>query len=227
MRALIILWICVCATFAADAPKPAKVEAKDLFNGKDLSGWKKTEFGGEGEVEVKEGAILAHQGALMTGVQYTNALPKEDYVISLEAKKIEGDDFFCALTFPVADSNLSLIVGGWGGTVVGLSNLDGLDASENDTTKYYSFAKNKWYKIRVEVRKDKIKVFVDGLDEKSGGKPEKAGPFGELIVDASLFERKVGLRPGPIELQAPFGLSAYETTAEWRKIRIEPLPPKN
>ena len=27
-----------------------------------------------------------------------------------------------------------LIVGGWGGTVVGLSSIDGMDASENETT---------------------------------------------------------------------------------------------
>jgi len=200
------------APAAKDKPKVESKEtaAKDLFNGKDLAGWKKTEFGGEGEVEIKDGQIIAHLGAQMTGVQYTNSLPTNNYAITFEAMKIEGDDFFGALTFPVGASHLSLILGGWGGSVVGLSSLDGMDASENETTKYITFKKNQWYKIRVEVKSELVKVWIDG-DE---------------IVNAPLKDRKVSLRPGPIELQAPFGLSTYQTTAAWRNIRIAPLPAK-
>src|SRR5690349_10264964 len=51
-------------TSAADAPKES---GKEIFNGKDLSGWKKTEFGGEGEVEVKDGKIITKMGAALSG----------------------------------------------------------------------------------------------------------------------------------------------------------------
>lgn len=194
---------------AADAPK---VEGKELFNGKDLKGWKITDFGGEGETIVTNKEILSHEGASLSGVQYTNVIDllTNNYSVSLEAMKIDGSDFFCGLTFPVKDSACSLIVGGWGGGVVGLSNLDSMDASENETTKFISFAKDKWYKIRVEVRTGSIKAWIDD----------------EPIIDADIKDRKVGLRPGPIELQSPFGLSAYQTTAAWRNIRIAPLPEK-
>src|SRR5205807_10265703 len=96
--------LCLCLVGSAAEPAKDAGTTKELFNSKDLSGWKKTDFGGEGEIEVKDGKIITHQGASLTGVQYTNALPARiDYQITLEAMKIEGDDFFCGLTFPVKD----------------------------------------------------------------------------------------------------------------------------
>jgi len=125
-----------CWSLSAAEPAKPKDDGKDLFNGKDLSGWTKTEFGGEGEVQVKDAKIIVNQGASLSGVHYTNAIPaRKDYQITLEAMKIEGDDFFCGLTFPVNDTQCSLILGGWGGGVVGISSIDGMDASENETTK--------------------------------------------------------------------------------------------
>jgi hypothetical protein len=202
---LILAALLSLGLFAADAPA-----AKELFNGKDLSGWKETDFGGQGVTEVKDGKIIANMGASLTGVQYTNSLPTNNYAITLEAMKIDGGDFFVGLTFPVGTNACSLIMGGWGGGVVGLSNIDSLDASENETTKYVTFGKNKWYKIRVEVRPESIKAFLDE----------------ENLIDQKIKEHTIGLRPGPIELQAPFGLSTYQTTAAWRNIRITPLSEK-
>lgn len=212
MRAsLSFLLAIILGCYAAGAAEPAKAnaEGKELFNGKDLSGWRKTEFGGEGEVEVKEGKIIVHQGAALSGVHYTNAVPaRKDYQLTLEAMKIEGDDFFCGLTFPVNDTQCSLIVGGWGGGVVGLSSIDGMDASENETTKYIKFDKNKWYKVKVEVRANRIKAWVDN----------------DSLVDQDITDHKIDLRPGGIELQKPLGLCTYQTTAAWRNIRFTPLP---
>jgi hypothetical protein len=212
MRAQLSLWLamvlsCFCIS-AAEAVKE-KPDARELFNGKDLSGWKKTEFGGEGEGGIKEGKIVVQMGASLSGVQYTNKLPaQKDYELTLEAMKIDGDDFFCGLTFPVNDTHCSLIVGGWGGGVVGLSSIDGMDASENDTTKYLKFDKNKWYKVKVEVRADRIKAWIDN-DE---------------LVNADIKDHKIDLRPGGIELQKPLGLCTYQTSAAWRNIRFTPLP---
>jgi hypothetical protein len=100
-------------------------------------------------------------------------------------------------------------VGGWGGGVVGLSSIDGMDASENDTTKYIKFDKDKWYMIKVEVRPTRIKAWIDN----------------DQVVDADITDHKIDVRPGGIELQNPLGLCTYQTTAAWRNIRFTPLPP--
>src|SRR5437899_12217134 len=48
---------------------------------------------------------------LMTGVTWgRGGLPRMDYEVTLEGKKIAGDDFFCTTTFPVGDSFCSLVV---------------------------------------------------------------------------------------------------------------------
>ena len=50
----------------ADPPKSAAADPyrwKELFDGKTLHGWKPTEFGGEGKVEVKDGRIVMERAA--------------------------------------------------------------------------------------------------------------------------------------------------------------------
>lgn len=48
---------------------------------------------------------------------------------------MSSSEFFCGLTVPVRTGTecVSLIVGGWGGSLVGISSIDGLDASETST----------------------------------------------------------------------------------------------
>ena len=88
---------------------------KSLFDGKSLDDWETIEFGGQGDCEIKEGRIELQAGDPFTGISSTrDDLPKTNYEISLEARKTDGIDFFCGLTFPVADSHCTLIVGGWG-----------------------------------------------------------------------------------------------------------------
>jgi hypothetical protein len=115
--------------------------ATALFDGKTLRNWATTDFAGGTEATVDKAAIQIGSGAELSGITWTNgSLPKTDYEISLDAMKVQGSDFFCALTFPVRNSFCSLILGGWGGSVVGLSSIDGMDASENETTKSLYFA---------------------------------------------------------------------------------------
>ena len=62
--------------------------------------------------------------------------------------RLDGSDFFCSTTFPVGKDPCTLVVGGWGGMVVGLSNVDHEDASENGTTKTMTFKNKRWYRVR-------------------------------------------------------------------------------
>jgi hypothetical protein len=184
-----------------------KSEVKDknlLFDGKTLDGWKITEYGTEGPVLVSDGKLVLNYGDGCTGVTWEREFPKVNYEVTLEAQKTSGNDFFCGITFPVNDEFCSLIVGGWGGTVVGFSSIDGNDAEHNSTRILKKFDKNVWYKIKLQVTDKKIMAWID--DEK--------------LVDFNYAGHRLSLR-AEVQLSKPFGLFTWETTGEIRNIRLE------
>lgn len=191
---------------AAKSAKRAKWQS--LFDGKSLKGWEITKFGGEGEIKVENGSLILGVGANMTGVHTKRKLPRINYEVELEAKRVDGSDFFCGFTFPVGKSPCSLIVGGWGGGVCGLSSIDGKDASSNKTTTYGSFKTGKWYKIRLRVTDSAIQAWIDG----------------KQIVNQKTKGRKLSIRR-EVELSKPFGFATWQTTGALRNIRIRSLEP--
>jgi type 1 glutamine amidotransferase len=196
-------------SFAALVPSAQETNAwRPLFNGRDLSGWKANDFAGAAEVKVEDGKIVIGSGVALTGLKRAEAPMKTNYEISLDAMKIEGGDFFCGLTFPVKDSHATLIVGGWGGSLVGFSSVDGMDASENEFTQFLRFDRNKWYNIRLRVTDSKIQAWIDN----------------ERMIDADIKDRKISMRAGEIEDSAPFGLATFQTTAAIKDIKIRPVP---
>lgn len=179
-----------------------------LFDGKSMEGWKQSGFRNEGPVRVDGGALLLSAGKPMTGITYTKAFPKSGYELRYEAARLEGGDFFAALTFPVAESHCTLVTGGWGGDIVGLSSVDGWDASDNQTRTYYSFEAGRWYRFRVRVTAEKIQAWIDD----------------EALIDLDIRGREIALRPGDTKLTAPLGFFSYGTTGGIRKIEYRPLP---
>jgi hypothetical protein len=188
------------------AAKAADPSWKSLFEGGSLDGWKKTPFGGEGAVEARDGSIVMSAGSPMTGITYAREFPKMNYEISLQAMRVDGSDFFCGLTFPVGDNPCSLIVGGWGGGVVGLSSIDGSDASENETTMYQEFEKGRWYDVLVRVAGSKIEAWLDK----------------KQMVDVDTKDKRISIRI-EVELSRPLGISCYATTAALREIKVRRL----
>lgn len=178
-----------------------------LFNGKDLDGWMVTEFGGQGEAFVENGEVVITQGADLSGIHTEKPLPKINYEVEYEAQRAAGSDFFAGLTFPVGEKFCSLILGGWGGGVCGLSSLNGMDASENQTTSYQDFEKGKWYKVRLQVTDLKIEVWLDDAH----------------IIDVDTKDQKIGVR-FEVEKSQPFGFSTWQTTGRIRNARIRTLP---
>jgi hypothetical protein len=177
-----------------------------LFNGKNLDGWKVTEFGPQGPVYVSDEKIVLNYGDGCTGITWEKEFPRVNYEVTLEARKTSGNDFFCGMTFPVNDEFCSLIIGGWGGPVVGLSCIDGADASENETKVLKRFDKDVWYKIKLTVTDENIKAWVD--DEK--------------LVDFSYKGHELYVRP-EVNLSKPFGICSWNTTAELKNIRMVEL----
>ena len=178
-----------------------------MFDGKTLKGWRETEFAGRGEVQYKPGVVVLKMGDPFTGINWSNDFPKINYEIALDAMRVSGSDFFCGLTVPVGDAFCSLIVGGWGGSVVGISSLDGMDASENETSKFMNFDNGRWYRIRLRVTDKKIQAWIDK----------------EKMVDVETVGKRISVRAGDIEMSKPFGLSAWETTAAFREMKFRPL----
>ena len=210
--ALSFLTLSCFSVFALAAdPVPTKTASKDaivLFDGKSLSNWEKVDVGGSGEVSLEDGELIIAQGESVSGAVYKKAqeLPLQNYEISLETMRVEGADFFCGLTFPVGDLKtcLTLVLGGWGGAVTGISSIDNMDASENSTSSFQRFADNTWYKVRLQVTPKEIHVWIDGKE----------------VVNVDIEGKKLGVRPGPIESYLPLSLTTYQTRAAYKNIKV-------
>ena len=190
-----------------------------LFDGKNLDNWERTDFAGKGDVRIDEnGSLVLEMGAELSGVRWKGKtdLPKIDYEVTLQAKRTMGSDFFCGLTFPFKESHATLILGGWGGSLIGISSLDDFDASENETGDAYVFEDKKWYDVRLRVTEEKLQVWLDD----------------KMVIDTDVEGRKVSMRFGEIEMSVPFGICTYATTGvfgrqdqetvSWLSLRKEP-----
>jgi hypothetical protein len=177
---------------------------QEMFDGQTLAGWRETAFAGHGEVRCQSSVIVLSMGSPFTGINWTNEFPKMNYEIALDAMRVMGSDFFCGLTVPVGTNFCSLIVGGWGGSLVGISSLDGMDAAENETTKFKNFESGRWYRIRLRVTEKKIQAWIDK----------------ERLVDVSTVDRRISVRPGDIELSEPVGLACWQSAAAYREVQF-------
>ncbi len=176
----------------------AQEAALPLFDGKTLSGWTVTDFAGHGEVVVDSGTISIGAGEDLSGLTYTGPVPSSDFEVQLEARRVEGSDFFCGLTVPIGKSHCTLIVGGWGGAVVGISSIDGEDASSNASTHSRKFETGRWYRIRLRFQGHLLQAWIDD-------KP---------VIEVDVAGKTISLRSGSIELSKPFGITTYRTTSQ-------------
>lgn len=192
-----------------DKPKSDSSKPRSLFDGKTLKNWrviKKNDFELHGKVHVKDGAIVVAKGKPASGIAYTGKTPRMNYEFALDAKRVEGSDFFCGLTFPVNKNYCTLIIGGWGGGSTGLSNVDGSSAIDNETTGYTEFKQNQWYKIRLRVTEKRIEAWIDK----------------EQIVDLDASDRKFSIW-WEQEPACPLGVATWNTSAAFRNFRLTVL----
>jgi hypothetical protein len=211
---LIAVWLAASIPFfgtvAGDEPikaNPPTKSSEAKTNWQPLVGsWKSISFGGEGNVEITPELISIGIGDPMTGIRWSGDVPNENYEIELEGRRTDGFDFFCGLTFPIGEGHASLILGGWGGGVVGLSSINDSDAANNETTQYLPLETKKWYTIRARVTSERVECWVD---DKS-------------IVDVERADRKFSTRL-EMDSSTPLGIAAYQCKAEYRKLRIRAL----
>lgn len=182
------------------------IDDNSIFDGKTLDGWEITQFGPQGPVTVSDGKIKLDFGDGCTGITSTRDVPKMNYAITLDARRTSGNDFFCGLTFPVNDSFCSFIVGGWGGSVVGLSNINNESAINNETKTTKKFVNNTWYTIKLRVTTDKIEAWIDN----------------DKMVDYAHKDDELSIR-NDVNLSKPLGICSWNTAAELRNIRLEEI----
>lgn len=187
------------------------IDTLAMFEENDLGKWKAAPFAFEGDLDIREGVLNTGLGSYLSGVVWTEDPPaRTNYEIELDAQKLWGSDFFLGLTIPVGDRYCTWIVGGWGGSVVGISNIDGHSADLNETTLKMSFATERWYHFKIRVLEEHIQCWIDG----------------KSIIEINTKDRQLNLRPGQIVESVPLGISSYDTISEyrnmvWRNLRIE------
>jgi hypothetical protein len=178
-------------------------EERVLFDGVSMDHWQVIDSDGHGAVCLDDSCLIIEKGEFISGVRWTSEFPTTNYEITLQAKRIEGHDFFCGLTFPVKDSFVTLILGGWGGTLCGLSCIDGYDAANNFTSKIFYFGTGAWWPVRVRVTDNRIEAWVDE----------------DKIVDFPIGRSRFSLRL-EVENSAPFGVTTYQTTGAIRDMKL-------
>ncbi|RMF38035.1 MAG: DUF1080 domain-containing protein [Planctomycetota bacterium] len=174
-----------------------------------LDGWEITDFGTEGKVYRDGDLLIIEMGDPLNGITYKGKdFPTNNFEIYVEANRLDGNDFFCGLTFPVGKEFCSFIAGGWGGSLVGLSSVDGFDASENATTTAEDFENNKWYRFKVRVDDEYIRAWIN--DEE----------FFRQERDGHEFSTRI-----EVYASQPLGYAAYMSKVAVRNFKWRPIPP--
>ncbi len=195
---------------ATEKPGADKAEDKEgwkpLLEAQTLEGWEVTNYGGEGKVSIADHVVTLEMGDPLTGITYKRVFPTSHFEIELEAKRVDGSDFLCGLTFPVGEKHCSFIAGGWGGGVLGISSVDGFDASENSTTQFMDFKNNQWYRFKIRVDDKAILAFIDG----------------KKVVEQEIEGHEFSVR-GEVLANRPLGYCAFQSKVQVRDFKWRPI----
>jgi hypothetical protein len=106
----------------------------------------------------------------------------------------------------VGDAYCSLILGGWGGTVIGLSSINSEDASQNQTSQSMEFELGRWYNARIRITDAAIEVWLDDRQ----------------IIKQELKGNKISIRM-EMDPSVPLGVASWRTKAALRDLRLRRL----
>jgi len=194
---------------AVESAKQSAATAEPKWTSLDIradGSWVQSRFGGDGKMEIADGVISLGFGDPLTGVRWEGDFPRQQYEISLEARRTGGFDFFCGMTVPVGEERCSLILGGWGGSLVGLSSIDGMDAANNETMLIREFEQNRWYQVRMRVTEKRLRVWLDK----------------EEIIDFERDGRPLDIR-AEMEQSTPLGIAAFQCESQLRNVRYRKI----
>ncbi len=172
--------------------------------------WQNLDFGSNGDSEITADLLTIEHGERLAGLQFTGDVDallgkaREHYEITLEAQRTAGNDLFLGLTFPVGKESASLVLGGWGGSVCGISSVDGADAATNAHKSIHVFDDNRWYRVRLQVTPGRVQAWLEG-------KP--------LFDIARAKVKRFEVR-GEVGQTVPLGLFTFGTSAQIRNMAV-------
>jgi hypothetical protein len=181
-----------------------------LFSGPELKHWRvadKSYFDKHGSVSWQDDVLTLEAGSPGTGVVADFKVPTNGYEIHFEGRRTAGDDFFCGLTFPYNDQQATLILGGWGGGTVGISNVNNFSAIENASTRNFAFENDRWYQFRLRVTPTEIELWID---DKS-----------LFLLDTEEKNFSIWWEQRPM---TPLGFASWRTSAQFRQVRLLAVP---
>lgn len=188
-----------------------ETDPTSMFDGENLGLWEQSLFFEgiyeQGNVYVKDGCIILEQCDWMTGIRWTGPYKTTNYEIYFEAMRLDGDDFFCTLTFPVGDDSCSLVLGGWGNSSSGISNINDRSANENETSLFFSLLDNTWYRVYLRVTDNRIQAWLDEV------------PLFNVDTTDKMIEVRMECEPS-----LPLGFATYMTSGAIRNIHYYSLP---
>ncbi len=208
-----IVTACAMLMGCRPAVETPKVHQWDLLDPRFHTYWEKANIPEEGNFSIQNKELTLMPGLPMSGCKFTAwgtlGLPSIHYSIEYEAMRADGDDIFGMCTFPVSShqAHATFVIGGWGGTLTGISSIDFKDASENSTRAEQRFQNGAWHHVRIEVRAEDLRVWVNH----------------KRVVNVSILGRRVSLRPGYIDHCLPFGFATWNTTGKIRHVQIRKL----
>ncbi|MEO9591723.1 MAG: family 16 glycoside hydrolase [Rhodopirellula bahusiensis] len=230
--ATIVLALVPSSAYCQPGGTPPSVANEDAESGnaeksaakwRPLAGkWDEAHFGGDGGITREDWKKKPEEGSAkkpataelfrlgmgdpLTGIRWTGDFPLENYELRMQARRTDGFDFFAAVTFPVGKEHCSFVLGGWGGGVVGISSIDGNDASSNETTGYQDFKNKQWYEIRIRVDKDNVTTWIDGMEWASINRSEHT------------FDIRIEMDPC-----LPLGIANFQCESEIRGVEVRRL----
>jgi hypothetical protein len=149
------------------------------------------------------------RGEPLTGItRLGKDFPLENYELRWSAQRADGSDFFAGVTFPVGKEHCSFICGGWGGGLVGISSINGNDASENETASYRNFKNGEWYQFKIRVDAKNITVWIND----------------EQILEIERENRKFSVR-AEVMRSRPLGYCVFQSKVlikDWEYRTVQP-----
>ena len=205
---LLPLVLLCCSPEKPEVPKQLRWS---LFETPLVEHWQDAKIERGGEVKREPDGFTLKEGTPMTGNVFPtweqDGLPVIGYRVTYEAMRVSGGDFFGSVTFPVGSRErcVTFVLGGWGGTQMGISSIDGADASENVTGSSQRFENGRWYKVRIEVQEQLLRVWLDDRP----------------LVSFNPKGRQLHLRGADIAKCVPFGFASYGTEGRVRGCVVE------
>ena len=92
--------------------------------------------------------------------------------------------------------------------MTGISCIDSMDASDNNTSSYQRYKDDEWYAIKLRVTPKNLSVWLGD----------------KQIIDEDIEGKKISVRPGPIESYLPLSLTTFNTMAAIRNVKLTPIP---